>query len=160
MSEQMRRLNDDLTEWLRERNTNKGDKFTVGDVMAGLSLGPAHRPVVAELLDVWLKCGFVEKFGAREQLTAVGFDILYPESTEEAEAVVRADILDFLRVEGLKDGHVFISQKYLAERRDALNPRQREVIQDVIEDLIMEDLLARDSRRAIVLTAAGVVALS
>ncbi len=160
MSQVLMQLNDDMTEWLRDKRLRIGERVSVGEVMARFRLPPAMRADVSGLLDAWVGSGFLRKFGPHDQLTERGYDLLYPESVEESERVVREDLYRFMRDEGLRAGSVFLLQKYVAQRRTALNPKQEDVVPDVVDDLLNEDHLRKESNGALTVTDAGMIAIS
>lgn len=134
-------------------------KMVAGNVLPGGAFNnyilteftPEKQQVVTSALNSLVAEGILTN---KYSLTDLGYQHVYPSSTDTVIKEVSEDILDFLSEFKVETGNTFPEQSYLMTRVSNYSPQQERVINQAFSGLVQSGLLDQRSGNYI-LTQAG-----
>lgn len=140
---------------LRSTNQGVGDVVNEKAVYMMCATRPAMLQAMPQALSELAVSGVLEERNGRYALTDVGLDAVYPETPAESFQEVCADVLGFLRHQGVIAGHIFNQRSFRLTNYVRYNPKRKAVLDEVMQELVKEGVLELRPDGGLFLTAKG-----
>ncbi|WP_372484176.1 hypothetical protein AB9H29_14530 [Stenotrophomonas sepilia] len=155
MSGAVREVKDLIFASIRKSNMDVGHAVNQKGVYLMCASRPSALQAMPQAFAELVDSGVLESRNGGYFLTQTGLDAIYPETLAESFQVVWADVLGFMRKQGAVEGHIFHQRSFGMTNYMKYNPKQKAVLEEVMEALVKQGVFEHRPDDGLFLTAKG-----